>query len=339
MKHNLDSKINELKQAFQDALHDLSEVGTLDALYNQYFGRKGLFTEALRTVKDVVASERPRIGKLANEVKTELETLFTETKRRFSADPDASAPLDVTLPGVARPVGSLHPLTLMRYQIEDISRRMGFLVLDGPEIESEYYNFNALNVPSDHPARDTQDTFWLTDGNLLRTHTSPVQVRALQKYGAPFRAIVPGRVFRYESTDASHDHTFYQVEGLLVDENIGISDLIGVMSALLQGIFNTAVEVRLRPGFFPFVEPGFELDMKCLLCRGDGCPACKRVGWIEMIGCGLVHPAVLRAGNVDPVLYSGFAFGIGMTRLAMMRFGIDDIRMLMSGDVRFSKQF
>jgi phenylalanyl-tRNA synthetase alpha chain len=216
---------------------------------------------------------------------------------------------------------------------------MGFMVLTGFEVETEHYNFDALNIPGDHPARDMQDTYWLTNGQLLRTHTSANQVRALERFGAPMRAIFPGRCFRYEATDASHENTFYQVKGLMVDHDISVAHLIAVMKALLGQVFHREVVVRVRPGFFPFVEPGFELDVRCVFCGGRGCPTCKNGGWIELIPSGLVHPRVLEYGGIDPAKYSGFAFGLGLTRLAMMKFGIPDIRLMNSGDIRFYEQF
>ncbi|HIQ23379.1 MAG TPA: phenylalanine--tRNA ligase subunit alpha, partial [Planctomycetes bacterium] len=254
----------------------------------------------------------------------------------------AAAPggaIDMTLPGAGRSVGSLHPISLVQLQLEDVFQGMGFTVLTGPEVETEYYNFDALNIPPDHPARDMQDTFWLTNGMLMRTHTSANQVRVLERFGAPVRAIFPGRCFRYEAIDASHENTFYQLEGLLVDRGISVANLIAVMKALLGAVFGREVKVRLRPGFFPFVEPGFELDSQCLLCEGAGCATCKGTGWIELIPCGLVHPRVLEFGRVDTTVYSGFAFGLGLTRLAMLKFGIPDIRLFNSGDIRFCEQF
>jgi phenylalanyl-tRNA synthetase alpha chain len=223
--------------------------------------------------------------------------------------------------------------------LEDLFTSLGFAVLDGPEVETEYYNFDALNIPADHPARDMQDTFWLADGNLLRTHTSPVQVRGMERLGPPLRMIAPGRVFRNEEVDASHEHTFYQVEGMMVDRNVSVAHMIYFMKTLLSAIFRREVTVRLRPGFFPFVEPGFELDIQCLICGGPGCPVCKQSGWVELMPCGLVHPNVLRMGKIDPDQWGGFAFGLGLTRLAMMRYAIDDIRLFQGGDLRFLQQF
>jgi phenylalanyl-tRNA synthetase alpha chain len=235
--------------------------------------------------------------------------------------------------------GHLHPLSQFQYEIEDIFTSMGFDVLDGPEVETEHYNFEVLNIPKHHPARDMQDTFWTEDGNLLRTHTSAIQVRGMEHSKPPFKVIGPGRVFRYEATDASHENTFYQVEGMMVDKNISVANLIYFMKTLLREIFKRDVKIRLRPGFFPFVEPGFELDINCLICGGSGCPVCKQSGWVELLPCGLVHPNVLKSGGINPDEWSGFAFGLGLNRLIMMRYGITDIRHFLSGDIRFLKQF
>jgi len=236
--------------------------------------------------------------------------------------------------------GALHPLTLVTQHVEDVFRAMGFMLLDYPEIETEFNNFDALNIPAAHPARDMQDTFWLTSpGRLLRTHTSTGQVRTMKAYAPPFRAIFPGRVFRYESTDASHEHTFHQVEGLMVDRRTSVANLVYSMKTLLSEIFEREVTVRLRPGFFPFVEPGFELDIQCQVCGGDGCSVCKHSGWVELLPCGLVHPSVLRHGGLDPDEWQGWAFGLGLSRLVMMKYQIEDIRHLLGGDLRFVSQF
>ncbi|TFH40069.1 MAG: phenylalanine--tRNA ligase subunit alpha, partial [Chrysiogenales bacterium] len=235
--------------------------------------------------------------------------------------------------------GRLHPISQIQYEIEDIFTSMGFEIHDGPEVETDHYNFEALNIPRHHPARDMQDTFWTEDGNLLRTHTSAIQIRAMENISPPFRIVGPGRVFRYESTDASHENTFYQVEGMMVDRNITVANLIFVMKQLLKEIFGREVTVRLRPGYFPFVEPGFELDINCLICNGAGCSVCKQSGWVELLPCGLVHPNVLRMSGIDPVEWSGFAFGLGLNRLVMMKYGINDIRHFLSGDIRFLTQF
>lgn len=335
----MDKHLQQLKKEFQEAVSKITDTKSLEQVRNAYLGRKGKLNELLRGLKELSAKEKPRVGQLANQVKVELTELLASVEKQVATVATTLTDFDPTLPGRHESFGHLHPLTIIQRQLEDIFRQMGFRVLDGPEVESEYYNFTALNIPDDHPARDAQDTFWLKDGSLLRTHTSPVQVRALQKYGAPFRGVVPGKVFRYESTDASHDHTFHQMEGLMIDRDISVANLIAVMKTLLQGIFQREVQIRLRPGFFPFVEPGFELDLRCLICEGKGCSVCKQSGWVELIPCGMVHPEVLRQGGVDPDIYSGFAFGLGLSRLVMMKYGIDDIRLLMSSDIRFLQQF
>lgn len=238
-----------------------------------------------------------------------------------------------------RTFGSLHPITIVAKEVTDILKRMGFTVVSGPEMETDYYNFEALNIPKTHPARDMQDTYWLSNGQLLRTHTSPNQVRAMQSYGAPIRICAPGRCFRNEDLDACHENTFFQLEGMVIDKNISISNLIYVMESLLKEVFQKDVKVRLRPGFFPFVEPGFELDCSCLICGGEGCPTCKNSGWLELCPCGMIHPNVLKMSNIDPKEYTGFAFGLGLTRLAMMKYKISDIRVLNNGDLRELKDF
>jgi phenylalanyl-tRNA synthetase alpha chain len=247
--------------------------------------------------------------------------------------------IDLTLPAPGARRGHLHPITRIQRELEDLFSSLGFAVLDGPEVEDEYHNFDALNIPADHPARDMQDTFWLDGGNLLRTHTSPVQVRGMERLGPPLRMIAPGRVFRNESVDASHEHTFYQLEGMMIDRDVSVANLLYFMKTLLTAIFHRDVTVRLRPGYFPFVEPGFELDIQCLICGGPGCPVCKQSGWVELLPCGLVNPKVLSMSGIDPEIWGGFAFGLGLTRLAMMRYGIDDIRHLNGGDLRFLEQF
>ena len=244
---------------------------------------------------------------------------------------------------VSNEIGSYHPVNIIQDKIEDIFLSMGFEVLDGPHIEDEFHNFEALNIPADHPARDMQDTFWFKEKNgekrLLRTHTSTIQVRGMMERKPPFRFIAPGKVFRCERTDASHEMVFHQLEGMYVDKNVTVGNLIYFMKTLLSEIFEKDVEVRLRPGFFPFVEPGFELDIKCLICGGKGCSVCKHVGWVELLPCGMVHPNVLKSGGVDPKEYNGFAFGLGLDRLVMMKYGIDDVRHIHGGDLRFLKQF
>ncbi len=343
----------DLEKLEKDALAAIKTMSTaedLQSLHVKYLGRKGELTKILRGLKDLSPKEKPKIGALANTIKTSLENAFT-TKQNALEGASLKEALekgffDTTIPGKAREIGHIHPLSQVQEEVERIFNQMGFAIMDGPEVESEYYNFEGLNIPADHPARDMQDTFFIQDKDdpkhgrmVLRTHTSPVQVRTLEKYGAPVRVIVPGRCFRYEATDASHDTTFYQVEGLLIDKDISMSHLKGVMKEFLTRLFGRPVKVRFRPGYFPFVEPGVELDFSCLLCQGDGCRVCKHSGWIEFMGAGMTHQNVLKAGGVDPKEYQGWAFGFGLTRLVMMRYAIDDIRLLTNGDLRFIKQF
>ncbi|MBU1203405.1 phenylalanine--tRNA ligase subunit alpha [Patescibacteria group bacterium] len=335
----MEKRLQDLKKQFEEEIKNVKDSELLADLKTKYLGRKGKLTIVLKDVKDLAQEERPRLGKLANQVKEELSMIFSKTENIFKNQTGQNIDFDPTMPGIRREAGHLHPSTLVQYEIEDIFASMGFGVYDGPQVESDYYNFTALNTPDDHPSRDSQDTFWLEDNMLLRSQTSNLQVRMLEKHGVPFRGIFPGRVFRNEATDASHDHTFYQLEGLMVDKDINIGNLIAVMKSFLSAFFQTEVDVRLRPGFFPFVEPGFELDLKCLICDGVGCSVCKQSGWVELMPCGLVHPQVLKFGGVDTEKYSGFAFGLGFTRLVMMRYKIDDIRLLESGDLRFLKQF
>ncbi len=340
----MQKELEHLRERAKEELKTLTEQADLEKIKIKYLGRKGELAEMMKKFKELAQAERPKIGALLNEVKIDIEKAFHEITKSFKSATVSSANFDVTLPGIKPERGNIHPVLQVQRELEDLFRSMGFKVLDGPEVESEFYNFEALNIPSWHPARESQDTFYVKGGAsdnrlLLRTHTSPMQVRALQQYGVPLRAVVPGRVFRYEATDASHEHTFWQMEGLVVDKDISVSHLIATMKELLQGIFYREVEVRLRPGYFPFVEPGFELDIKCFICGGTGCSVCKQRGWVELLPCGLVHPKVLEAGGVDPKEYSGFAFGLGLSRLVMMRYKIDDIRLLLGGDLRFLKQF
>ncbi len=338
--------LSRLDQLVKEAAREIKNASSLHDAENlriKYLGRKSELTSILKNLGKLEPDLRPRAGKASNEVKKKIEQLLLE-KNETLADLifthiGQSERIDITQPGDVRERGHLHPITQMRIEVEDIFTSMGFTIATGPEVETDYYNFEALNIPPDHPARDIQDTIWTADGNLLRTHTSCVQIRTMEKFKPPIRVIAPGRVFRYEETDASHEHTFYQVEGLMVDRDISVANLIAVMKTMLRAVFQREVKVRLRPGYFPFVEPGFELDINCLLCGGTGCPACKNSGWNELLGCGMVHPNVLRAGDIDPEEYSGFAFGMGLDRLVMMKYGIDDIRLFHSADLRFLEQF
>lgn len=343
----MQDQLQKIKSEFLKGLDEVMSTLQLENLEQAFFGRKsGKLTEAMSGLKELSGEAKKEFGKLVNELKQEFEKLLAEKKAEIGekemGDVLEREKIDVTQPKLPKKeCGHLHPNTIIQNQLEDLFTSMGFLVLDGPELESEYYNFTALNMPANDPARDTQDTFYIKDHPdwVMRTQTSSMQVRAMQKYGAPLRAVVPGRCFRNEATDACHEHTFSQLEGLIVDKEISIANLVGVMKELLRGVFERDIEVRLRPGHFQFVEPGFELDMKCLVCGGVGCGACKHAGWIETLPCGLVHPEVIRHGGLDPKKWTGFAFGLGMTRLVMQKYGIDDIRHLQSGDLRFLKQF
>jgi phenylalanyl-tRNA synthetase alpha chain len=340
----LDRSIQELESSSLARIASSHSPEELDAIRVEALGRKsGALAEISKGMGKLAPEERARIGKLLNAAKIKLEGALEARQREFASAAlsrrlDAEW-IDLTLPAPGPRRGHLHPVTQIQQEIEELFVSLGFAVLDGPEVETEYHNFDALNIPADHPARDMQDTFWLTDGNLLRTHTSPVQVRGMEKLGPPLRMIAPGRVFRNESVDASHEHTFYQLEGMMIDREVSVANLIYFMKTLLTAIFHRDVAVRLRPGFFPFVEPGFELDIKCLICGGPGCPVCKQSGWVELLPCGLVHPNVLRMSGIDPEEWNGFAFGLGLTRLVMMRYAIDDIRQLQGGDLRFLRQF
>jgi phenylalanyl-tRNA synthetase alpha chain len=339
----LDGLLEELRRATLAAFASALSLEQLEEARVEALGRKGTLAQITKDFGKLQPEERARVGKLLNSVKQDMESAYEDKKRRFEdaalTERLAKEWIDVTLPAPGVRPGSLHPITQLQNEIEDLFTSLGFAILDGPEVETEEHNFDALNIPASHPARDMQDTFWLSNGHLLRTHTSPVQVRGMRKLGPPLRMIAPGRVFRNEEVDASHEHTFYQLEGMMVDREVSVANLIYFMKTLLSSIFKRDVTVRLRPGYFPFVEPGFELDIRCLICDGAGCPVCKQSGWVELLPCGLVHPNVLRLSGIDPEEWGGFAFGLGLTRLAMMRYGIDDIRQLQGGDLRFLQQF
>jgi len=317
-------------------------MNDLDKFKSEILGKKGELTQILKNMKNYDENERRKVGKAVNDAKNNIEAKIEE-KREIIKKIELSKRLekiervDFSLP-VNDELGSLHPITVVQREIEEIFRTMGFTVEDGNEVETEYNNFEAVNVPKYHPARDMQDTYWLENGQLLKTQTSAAQNRIMKKYGAPLKAIFPGRCFRNESLDASHENTFFQLEGMMIDENISVANLIYFMKTTLSEIFKKDLKVRLRPGFFPFVEPGFELDVSCMYCNGKGCKVCKHGGWIELCPCGLIHPNVLEMGGIDPEKYSGFAFGLGLSRLAMMKYGINDLRYLNSGDLRVLKQ-
>ena len=340
--------LERIQKVLQEALEKIKTISNETELREteiKYLGRKGEITSLLKSIGKVAPEERKNIGKAVNEAKQTITKELKNRKKQLDEE-ELQRKLkedyfDITLP--SKPIetieGTMHPVSIVQEKVESIFERMGFKVLDYYEAESDWYNFEGLNIPSDHPARDMQDTFWLKNGNLLRTHTSPGQLRAMQEFEPPFKAVFPGKVFRYERTDASHEHTFHQVEGLMIDKEISVSHLIGIMETLLGAIFEDDIKVRLRPGYFPFVEPGFELDIRCMACHGEGCQVCKHTGWVELLPCGLVHPNVLKAGGVDPEKWTGWAFGLGLSRLAMMRYQITHITHFMGGDLRFFKQF
>ena len=342
----MQNKLEQLKKEILEKLKEIKDSEALRALEVKYLGRKGDFTAILRGLSELSLADKKNIGQLSNKIKQELNAKFEEVKNEIEKKENKGEFVDVTLPGKKIKAGHLHPITIVQNDLEDMFSSLGFMVLDGPELESEFYNFEALNVPSSHPARDMQDTFYIDKKNkngehdmVMRTQTSPVQVRAMQKYGAPLRCVVPGRVFRSEAIDACHEHTFNQIEGLMVGENISLANLISVLKEMLTGVLKREVKLRVRPGYFPFVEPGIEIDVNCTICGGKGCATCKHTGWLEMLGAGMVHPTVLKHGGVDPEKYSGFAFGVGLDRLVITKYGIDDIRNFNGGDLRFLNQF
>jgi phenylalanyl-tRNA synthetase alpha chain len=335
----LNQQIAEIEGDVAARVADTHSVDTLRGLETSVLGKTGSLGSLIKAIRDFPAEERGQVGKVVNEAKKRVQTLVKERlgelqAKSAAAETSAAEAFDPTLPGSREPMGSVHPVTAVQWEVERAFERLGFTVEAGPEMETEYNNFEALNIPASHPARDMQDTFWLTNDMVLRTHTSPVQHRSMLKFGAPLRVIVPGRCFRYETIDASHETTFHQIEGLLIDVDISIPNLIAMSRTLLAEVMQRDVKIRVRPGFFPFVEPGIEIDMNCQICDGKGCPTCKKSGWIEVLPAGMVHPSVLKAGNIDTEKYTGFAFGLGLTRLAMMKYGIRDIRVLNSGDLR-----
>ena len=332
----MEELLSKLKKDLEMKLASAKKEADILNIKSEYVGKKSEISSILASLKDMSIEDKKKYGSLINNTKKEMENMINEKIENIGNDVEIT--FDDTLDYDIE-TGSLHPVTIIAHEITDILKRMGFTVVSGPEMESEYYNFEALNVPKDHPARDMQDTYFLDNGMLLRTQTSDNQIHAMENFGAPLRICAPGRVFRNEDLDANHENTFYQIEGMVIDEGITIENLLYVMQNLLKEVFKKEVKVRLRPGFFPFTEPSYEMDMSCLICGGKGCPTCKNSGWIEMVGSGMVHPSVLKAGGIDPEKYTGFAFGFGLTRLAMMRYKINDIRVLNSGDIRYLKEF
>ncbi len=338
--------MNDLETCLTQFNKDISSVSTVKDLEDirvAYLGKKGTVTELMAKIKEIPNEQKREYGQKINQIKSEMENQISGLKEKLENEKIAKEienekKIDITLP-VIETTGSLHPRTSLQKEIEDIFVSMGFTVEDGYEIETEYNNFDAVNVPKNHPARDMQDTFWLNNGQLLKTQTSAAQNRILRKYNGPLKAIFPGRCFRNEALDHSHENTFFQIEGMLVDKDVSVANLIYFMKKMLSEVFKTDINVRLRPGFFPFVEPGFEMDATCTFCGGKGCSTCKHSGWLELCPCGMIHPNVLKEAGIDSNSYSGFAFGLGFDRLVMLKTGLNDIRYLNSGNIKVLSQF
>ncbi len=340
---NMKQQLEAIRIAASEALHKAADNADLDALRVKFLGKKGELTAILKQMGKLSAEERPLIGQLANEVRgfieNVIETRRAELKEKETAERLESETIDVTMPGKKHTLGYKHPLSLVLDEIKEIFLGMGFDIAQGPEIEWDYYNFEALNIPKNHPARDTQDTFYITENMLLRTQTSPVQIRVMENTKPPIRIIAPGRVYRSDAVDATHSPLFHQIEGLVIDKGITMGDLKGNLEAFAKRLYGEDSEIRLRPHHFPFTEPSCEIDVACFNCHGKGCSLCKGEGWIEILGAGMVHPKVLRSGGIDPEVYSGYAFGMGLERVVMRRFNIDDMRLFYENDLRFLSQF
>lgn len=336
-------QLEAIRQEAEAALQTCTDAKQLDAIRVQYLGKKGALTAILKQMGKLSAEERPVMGQLANAVRSDIESAITKQQAAIAEaaleQKLQSETLDITLPGKQKKIGGLHPLTIVENEIKEIFLGMGFSVADGPEVEYDYYNFEALNLPPDHPARDTQDTFYITDNILLRTQTSSVQVHVMEQQKPPIRVISPGRVFRSDAIDATHSPLFHQVEGLVVDKGITMADLKGTLELLMQRLYGDDCKIRLRPHHFPFTEPSAEVDVMCYNCYGKGCRLCKGEGYIELLGAGMVHPKVLEGCGIDSNIYSGFAFGLGLERIVMRRYNIQDMRLLFENDYRFLEQF
>ncbi len=336
-------KLAAIRSAAMSALENSKMLSELEELRIQYLGKKGELTSVMKGMGELSAEERPVIGQLANEVRSKIESALEEKKaalEQAAADIKIKKEtIDVTMPGNKQKKGKRHPLTTVLDDLKDIFTGMGFTVVEGPEVELDYYNFEALNIPKDHPARDTQDTFYINDNVVLRSQTSPVQVRVMEKQKPPIRIISAGRVYRSDAVDATHSPVFHQIEGLVIDKGITMADLKGTLEVFVKKLYGEDTRLRFRPHHFPFTEPSAEVDISCFNCGGEGCRICKGEGWIEILGCGMVHPKVLKNCGIDPEEYSGFAFGIGLERITMFRYGIDDLRLYFENDVRFLEQF
>ena len=335
-------KLEELGQRAREAIEAATALADLDSVRVDYLGKKGELTALLKGLSSLTPEERPAAGARINEVKQALQARISERKAALEAEAInarlASEAIDITLPGRSSTAGRMHPISRTIERIENFFGAAGFSVADGPEVEDDYYNFEALNFPPHHPARAEHDTFFVDEKTVLRTHTSPVQVRVMEHAEPPLRVICPGRVYRCDS-DLTHTPMFHQVEGLLVDEYSSLADLKGLIGEFLQVFFEAELEVRFRPSYFPFVEPGAEVDIQCVHCKGDGCRVCSHTGWLEVMGCGMVHPRVFEMSGIDPERYSGFAFGMGVERLTMLRYGVNDLRLFFDNDLRFLAQF
>lgn len=336
-------QLEAIRQKALNELENAASIQDIEAVRIKFLGKKGELTGILKQMGKLSAEERPVVGQLANVIRSEIEAKIEEDSKsiaqKLQAEKLKAEKIDVTLPGKAKVLGSRHPLTVVLDDIKDVFIGMGFDIVDGPEVEKDYYNFEALNIPKDHPARDTQDTFYINENIVLRTQTSPVQVRVMEKQQPPIRIISPGRVFRSDAVDATHSPLFHQIEGLVVDKGVSFADLKGTLEIFIKQLYGEDSVVRFRPHHFPFTEPSAEVDVQCFNCHGAGCPLCKGEGWIEILGCGMVHPKVLETCNIDPEVYSGFAFGLGLERIAMRRYNINDLRLFFENDVRFLKQF
>ncbi|MCF7825124.1 MAG: phenylalanine--tRNA ligase subunit alpha [Candidatus Marinimicrobia bacterium] len=336
---SLFKKVDELRSEFKQALASSPALSDLERIRQEYLGRKGILNDLFKKIREVEADRRGEFGELINQLKLDIHDHIEERINEHQAEAKATSSVDVTLPGVRYERGTLHPIESTLRDFKQIFHRLGFAVAEGPEIETQWRNFDALNFPPEHPARDMQDTFFLMNESVLRTHTSPVQVRIMLEETPPIRSIMPGRVYRNEAIDAGHYCLFHQVEGLYVDEHVTMGELKATLELFCREYFGQNVKLRFRPSFFPFTEPSSEMDVSCFLCGGKGCKVCKQTGWLEIGGCGMVDPNVFKAVNIDSEKYTGYAFGMGIERIAMMKYGITDIRLLFENDVRFLKQF
>jgi len=336
----MEQELQNLETQAKETLSSLSDRDQLEEFRIEYLGRKGKFSTIMRNLGSVDKEDRPRVGQLANSIKKEIEKLFNNAKNAIEQNKadQKTTTVDLTLPGRRPSKGRLHPVTQIMNEVCQVFESMGFSIAEGPDVETDHYNFEALNIPTHHPARDMHDTFYISDSTLLRTHTSPMQARIMENQDPPLRVIAPGKVYRCDS-DITHTPMFHQVEGFLVDKKVSFADLKGVLTVFTQKVFDEDLALRFRPSFFPFTEPSAEVDIACVICKGEGCRVCKKTGWLEILGCGMIDPEVFKMVGYDPEIYSGFAFGLGVERIAMLKYGIDDIRLYYENDLRFLSQF